>query len=88
MDSIDEQQQQTPSGRFVAIDPAILAAAQTGSESIPSVIRAAICAGAAVAICWRSPAVSSYALGVLLAIASPALARALLTPLLAFLLRK
>ncbi len=71
----------------MAIDPNTLAA-HAGAESWPGVIRATICAGAAVAICWRNPEVSSYALGVLLAIASPALARALLTPLLAFLLRK
>ncbi len=57
-------------------------------ETWPSVMRAAICSSGAVAIAWHTPAVAGYGLGVLLAVGAPALASALLKPLLALLLRK
>lgn len=57
-------------------------------ETWPSVMRAAICSSGAVAIAWHTPGVAGYGLGVLLAVGAPALARALLMPLLALLLRK
>ncbi len=61
------------------------------TETLPSVARAAIACGGAVAIALhngQSEKVQIYALGVLLLVASPSLARAIIAPLLAFLLKR
>lgn len=82
---------ETPSGRHLAVDPHTAhAIAQRAAESWSGVARAAICGAGAVGIAWHmnDGKVAIYALGVLLLVASPSLARAIIAPLLAFLLKR
>ena len=81
---------ETPSGRHATVDAAALKlspAAGSEPESWAGVSRGAICSGCAVAIAWHTPGVSSYALGVILLVASPALARAF-APLLQHIVKR
>lgn len=86
MDPVDGR---TDSGRHVVVDvESIHAITGRQVESWPGVARSAVCTAGAVAVAWHAPNVSQYALGVLLLVASPALARAVIAPLLAFLLKR
>lgn len=58
-----------------------------GARDWPATVRAGLALGAATVIAWHSPEVSKYALGVVCLVASPALARAVLAPKLASMLR-
>jgi hypothetical protein len=64
------------------------AASNIAREGWQGVIRGIGCVAASVAIAWHDPDVARYALGVIALVASPALARAIIAPRLASLLRK
>jgi len=69
------------------MDPVAAAHVVGGGRDWPATVRAIAALGAATAISWHAPEVSKYALGVVCLVASPALARAVLAPRLAAMLR-
>jgi hypothetical protein len=67
--------------------PVLLESAHGPPESWPGFGRGLVCSAGAVAIAWHTPEVSKYALGVLCLVAFPALAKTLVAPLLARVLK-
>ena len=69
-------------------DPEIISVSGHGPvETIPGVIRGIACCAAFVAIAWFDHTVSKYAIGGIAIVASPSLARAVIAPFLARILR-
>lgn len=54
----------------------------------PTVARAVVCTSGAVALGWHEPTVAKWALGVIALIASPSLARTVVAPWIASILKK